>query len=248
MTVSTESPGPYAPSSAIIGLLTRARTRGLMAPVTKDVLMRAGITDSLVPRTLQSLQTLDLIDETGQFTPIMSKLRAVPEAAYKEALAEWLQSTYAEVFQFVDPRHDDVVRVRDAFRLYTPHGQQDRMVSLFMALCAEAGIIDAATSEGKSAPRKPARPATASSIKRTKLPTGKPQHSPPPPPPLHSGLPPALAGMLESIPRGGAGWTKSDRDKFVLTFGAVLDFAVPIVTAESLRSTAEPVQDEEDES
>ncbi len=233
MAVSIATPGPYAPGSGLISVITRFRNRGLSVPITKDVLMRAGVTDSLVPRTLQSLQTLDLIDDAGQPTPTLLKLRSVPEADYKATLTKWLQSAYAEVFQFADPRHDDAIRVRDAFRAYTPHGQQDRMVSLFMALCTEAGIVDASTSEAKPARKTARAPALAS--QRTKAPA---QRNPPTPAPgatnVPPGLAPAITGMLASIPTGGKGWTKEDRDRFVLTFAAVLDFAIPVVTAESL--------------
>lgn len=246
MPVSTDSPAPYAPGTAVIGLLQRIRTRGLSVPITKDVLLRAGISDSLAPRTFQSLVTLDLIDESGQPQPTLEKLRSAPEAEYKAVLAAWIQSAYAEVFQFADPRLDDAVRVRDAFRSYTPHGQQDRMVSLFMALCAEAGIVEVTNAESKQPARKTTRPSTSPNV-RAKVPTRNQLPPPPPPPPprLTTGLAPALAGMIESIPKDGKGWTKEDRDKFVLTFGAVLDYAVPVVSAESLRLPVEDVVEED---
>lgn len=246
MPVSTASPAPYAPGSAILGLLARSRSRGLITPITKDVLTRAGVSDSLVARTLQSLQTLDLIDESGNPTPTMAKLRTVAEDEYKAAMAEWLQSAYAEVFQFADPRYDDAVRVRDAFRAYAPHGQQDRMVSLFMALCAEANIIEAQPGDGKQPARKSPRVGAPPAPKRPRVVATKASApaSPAPPP---SGLAPSLTGMLESIPKGGKGWTQVDRDKFLLAFSAVLDFAVPIIDPSAVPRTVEPDQEEDDQ-
>lgn len=249
MAVTTQSPAPYAPGTAVNTVISRFRNRGLQQPITKEVLIRAGVSESLVPRTLQALQTLDLIDDSGTPTPALLKLRSVPESDYKATMLEWMQSAYAEVFQFADPRHDDAIRVRDAFRAYTPHGQQDRMVSLFMSLCVEAGIIDAPPNDPKPAMRKPSRTAAAPASARAK-PQGQRSQSQAPPhaPTAAVGLAPALMGMLESIPKGGKGWTKQDRDKFVLTFNAVLDFAVPVVSAESLREADQPDEtgDEED--
>jgi hypothetical protein len=40
-------------------------------------------------------------------------------------------------------------------------------------------------------------------------------------------LPPALAGLLESLPKDG--WTVGERDKFVTMFKAVLDYVIPAV-------------------
>ena len=44
-----------------------------------------------------------------------------------------------------------------------------------------------------------------------------------------TGLPPALAGLLESLPDASEGWSRDDRQKFLTTFQAVLDFCIPVV-------------------
>ena len=142
MAVTAEKSAPYAPASAIIALIERHRNRGLPAPVTSEVLGRAGISNSLIPRTLQALQVLDLIDEQGAPTETMEGLRLAPEAEYQKRLSEWLKGAYADVLSFVDPAQDDETAVRDAFRSYNPVGQQPRMVSLFLGLLATAGMAD----------------------------------------------------------------------------------------------------------
>lgn len=229
MAVTANSTGAYTAGTAITTILRRFRDKGLTTPITADVLVRAGVSESLIPRTLQSLQILELIDDTGQPTPTLLKMRSVPESEYKATLAEWIQAVYAEVFAFADPRTDDPVRVRDAFRTFTPHGQQDRMVALFMTLCAEAGIIDQAKrQESKGTVRKPVATnrARAASVK---APTSKGTLATPvQQQPVHGhGLPPALSGLLQSIPTTG-GWSQESRDRFMTVFGSVLDFAVPI--------------------
>jgi hypothetical protein len=224
MAVTTQSSAPYTAGSALIGLIRRFREKGLTTPITADVLIRAGVSESLVPRTLQSLVILELIDDAGQPTPTFKKMRTVPEAEYKACLAEWIQSVYADVLSFVDPATDDAVRVRDAFRAYTPHGQQDRMVALFLSLCAEAGLAP----EGK---KSESRGAIAKRTVARLAPLGitrKSARTTPPADNTNTLLPPALAGLLRDIPSPATGWTQPARDKFLATFGTLLDYFIPI--------------------
>ena len=57
-------------------------------------------------------------------------------------MADWLKSAYSDVFAYVDLSKDDETQIRDAFRSYTPFGQQERMVMLFKELCIAAGLIE----------------------------------------------------------------------------------------------------------
>jgi hypothetical protein len=231
MPVTEERPAPYATTSSIIDIVTRYRNRGLPFPVTADVLARSGISESLIPRTIQSLQTLDLINDIGNPTETLEGIRLAPEAEYKARLVEWLKGTYAGIFAFVDPSKDDGTRIRDAFRGYYPIGQQDRMVALFEGLCTEAGLIipktSAKASPKTSTPRAPgiARPRAPISASIALHGTGKLKAKP-----SATGLPPALTGLLESLPAAGEGWSQTARDKFLTTFEAVVDFCFPIET------------------
>jgi hypothetical protein len=187
------------------------------------VLERAGVTQSLNARVLQALQVLDLIDDSGMPTPTFEGIRLASEAEYKKRLEDWLKSTYADIFSFVDPATDDETSIRDAFRSYQPVGQQERMVSLFQGLARAAGLLP----EKTSAPRSASRPRSSSSP--------APRRSPPRPmaKPMGGGnaslgLPAPLAGLLSSLPPEGEGWTSATRDKFMDTFGAVLDFCIPV--------------------
>jgi uncharacterized protein DUF5343 len=227
MTVTTDSPAPYAPGSVIINLIERHRNRGLPSPVNADVLERASVSTSLIPRTFQALQTLDLINEEGVPTDIFEGIRRAPQSEYQARLADWMRSTYSEVFSYVDPATDDETAVRDAFRGYHPVGQQGRMVSLFLTLCGAAGL----------APEKPTKPRAGSRwgapnptsvtprvIGKKPAKAAKPSQRP------IKNLPAALAGLLESLPAEGEGWSKERRDGFVGTFGHVIDFCFPIIT------------------
>lgn len=242
MPVTADRPAPYAPASAILALIDRHRNKGLPAPVDADVLARAGISGSLIPRTLQALQTLDLIGEDARPTPVLEGLRLAPEAEFKARMAEWLNATYADALSYVDPATDDEVRIRDAFRSYSPVGQQSRMVTLFTGLFAAAGI---APEKPKPATRKPQRVAVAAKASVTR------QKVPQTPPPRRNGagsttgqsfsssLPPALAGLLASLPENGQSWPKQERDRFLQTFGAVLDFCFPVDNRQRQKEHAE---------
>jgi hypothetical protein len=231
MPVTADKPAPYAPAATIIDVMSRHRDRGLPIPLNAETLGRIGVPDSLSSRVLYALTSLDLIDASGQPTATLENLRLAPEAEYKKRQEDWLKSAYADIFAFVDPSKDDETRIRDAFRSYQPVGQQSRMVTLFLGLCANAGMIaekPAPVRQRASAP-KPAmpapRPSLAQVVRRAAAST-KPVYQ------RHQGsLPPALAGLIESLPDASVGWTKADRDRFYATFGTVLDFCIPIRTA-----------------
>jgi hypothetical protein len=224
--VTRDKPAPYAPSKTILDIIGRYRQRGLPSPVDADVLVRAGVPESLIPRTLQALQTLDLIDDGGKPTSTFEGIRLAPETEYKKRLEDWLKGAYADVFSFVDPTTDDETRTRDAFRSYHPVGQQPRMATLFQGLCLAAGLITSTTSSPRSTATAPRSSAALLSkrvpAKVTKFTTQTISTA-------HAGLPAPLAGLLASLPANGAGWTSSRRKKFVATFEAVLDFCFPIV-------------------
>jgi len=220
MPVTEDRPAPYAPPSAVIEIVTRYRKRGLPFPVNADVLARIGISESLIPRTLQSLQTLDLFNDIGNPTETLEGIRLAPEAEYKNRLADWLKGTYAGIFAIVDPTKDEPVRIRDAFRGYNPVGQQDRMVILFEGLCAEAGLV----APKVAAPQRPRVHQATVKIRSTSKVSAKPSSSKGSPE-----LPPAIGGLLASIPPASEGWTAAERSKFLKTFESVLDFAIPIV-------------------
>ncbi|MBZ0215153.1 MAG: DUF5343 domain-containing protein [Fimbriimonadaceae bacterium] len=228
MAVTQTSAAPYAPTRTMTDIIERHRDRGLPRPVNADTLQRAGlVTESLTARTLQALVTLDLIDESGTPTSVFEGIRLAPEAEYKKRMEDWLKAAYADVFAFVDPSKDDTIRIRDAFRGYQPTSQQDRMVNLFLGLCSAAGILpekpQSGTPNNKATPPKQRVVAPAKPKQKTSSASGNMgSHA-------ATELPPALSGLLASLPKNGTGWTKAKRDSFTAAFGTVLDFVYPIV-------------------
>jgi hypothetical protein len=229
MPIQTDGAAPYAPPHTITAVIEAYRNRGLATPFTVDVLVRAGVTESLAPRTLLSLKGLDLIDDDGNPTDQFEALRrARGEEEYKTRLQEWLRAVYADVLQFTDPATDDADRVAEAFRGYNPAGQRTRMVTLMLGMFEYAGLVSE-TPKRQPSPRRPA----AQRPKKASPPGSLQQRRREPPAPDVEGLPPALVGLLKQIPRGSEGWTKARREEFLKAFAAVLDFSVPVVDGES---------------
>ncbi len=234
MPVTQAASGPYAPASAVLDIVTRYRSRGLPTPINGEVLARIGISESLIPRTLQALQSLDLIDKDGAPTQTLEGLQRAPEAEYRDRMAEWVRRAYADVFLIVDPTKDSGSSIRDAFRGYQPLGQQDRMVSLFQGLCKAAGLVaEKSAQAAKSVTFTPRQRTVAKRIIAERF-KDAPRHP--------SSIPAPLAGLLQSLPAQGDSWTKDERAKFLATFTPVLDFCFPI---EEEKSVERPIDETE---
>lgn len=240
MAVTADKAAPYAPPSTMLEIIKRHRDRGLPMPVNKETLVRGGVAESIVPRVLQALQTLDLIDDAGQPTPTFEGIRKAPEAEYKNRMAEWLNAAYADALQFVDPAIADETQVRDAFRNYVPTGQQARMVSLFIQLYAAAGVgPERQAPQPRPRTRAAARSNTSKPMSRPGSRSSAGLRSPSHVlPAANPHVPEPLTGLLVRLP-SERGWTQSDRDKFLNTFGTVLDFCFPIVSADTLTKAEE---------
>lgn len=239
-----DSNAPYAPAATVIDVIKSFRDGSFRGSFTKESLLRLGVTESLAPRTLQALQLLDLVDDAGAPTEKFTALRKAPADQYQAAFADLLRSAYAAVFEYLpDPSKATHQQVHDAFRGFKPEGQWGRMVTLFLSLIVEAGIIEEApkpkrtTTPGKrSGARQPKATAPkAATPKRTTGGGGGPATFTP----AAGSLPPALSGLLAQLP--AEGWTQERRDAFVATFKVVLDFCIPI------RDDDDNGQDEADE-
>jgi hypothetical protein len=249
--IRSGGPGPYAPPAAILEVIRGFRDRGLATPFTADVLVRAGVSESLVPRTLKSLEVLELIDAAGMPTTVMEGLRRATSEEFPQRLADALRAVYVEVFNFVDPAADTPERVADAFRAFDPIGQRGRMVTLFLGLCEAAGIIPDGTARKQATPtggrsgatprRKPLLPSKSAGpsgrhiVNLSKIKAFRDEPN--------GNIPPAIGGLLASLPRGGSGWPQAQRDRWVKTFEAVLDFAIPVRDIEPASQSGEDEMD-----
>ena len=229
MAVRSGGQAPYAPPQTVFTLIQAFRNRALPVPFTKEVYERAGVPATLVTRTSQTFRLLDLVDEAGNPTAEFEALRRAGAQEYPERLGAIVRAAYADAFQFVDPATDTPEKVRDVFRHYEPLGQLTRIVTLFYALCEAGGIIPEGTR--KQPPKTPATiPRKKQDASRRPGMEGPSVGKKANVRNDHGGyIPPALMGLLASVPSNGTGWTQQQRDRFVTAFGHVLDFTVPIV-------------------
>ncbi|MFL5386481.1 MAG: DUF5343 domain-containing protein [Longimicrobiaceae bacterium] len=251
MAVLTGSPAAYAPPQAVLSIINRYRERGLPNPITLEVLTRAGVTDSLAPRTLQTLRILDLIDGDGTPSETLEGLRSAPSTEFQARMQDFVRGAYPEVFTYVNPSVDDLEQIRDAFRPYKPHGQQARMVSLFVGLLEAAGLREPAVNgAGEPVQRRPplkrgaplpgTRSRKASSGANGGAPPAQGTPAPPPAPlatpvvpPMPQGstdtadAPPAVLGLLRELPKDGKTWSPGQQQRFLAAFTAVIQLLYP---------------------
>ncbi len=232
------SPAPYAPPAALVSLINQHREGKLPRPITSASLGRVGITESLIPRTLQALKILGLIDDNGKPTDEFEAFRLAKSSDFPKRLEAWLKAAYAPVFQVIDPASAEPQQVRDAFRGFEPSGQQQRMVTLFLGLCAHAGLVPPESVNARS-PRvfiKP-KPKKSSSRKKQVSVAGSAYIANPK---VGKGLPPLLLGFMDSLPRDGDPLTEKRLEEILDALPAILRFAYPMKEA----TTSENDQEE----
>lgn len=251
MPIQSDGPAPYTAPKAVIDFIEAYRRRGLQVPFTAEVLVKAGVSDTLAPRTLTSLKLLGLVTENGQPTQQLADLRKAPEDEFKPRVAALIQDVYAEVFSYVDPVADPPERIRDGFRSYTPVGQQTRMVTLFLGLCEYAGLIPPsperkAGAAGGAATRRPNRTPRARTAKAETAPEQPPARPAETTwlapgglmtPEVRFGVPAAgghqlVQGLLRELPPVGARWPKAKLDAWLELQRAVFNVLYEITDAE----------------
>lgn len=241
---------PYAPSSHVIAVLKRARSRNLPERITTDFLGLAGIPPAIAKRTAFTLKFLGLTEDDGSPTDALRALSASGESEYRELLADVIRKAYAADFERVDPATDSQKVIVDAFARYSPRSQTDRMVMVFLGLCREAGIpvleaprkraLQPANRAEPSAPRRQSQaPARATS---TRASSSQPHRAP-------TQAPPNDGGTLFAV-------TDSDiaaleEEEFAEVWAALGKIARARARARHVggasKTTADPVDSEEDE-
>ena len=225
-------PAPYSSATATTTAIDAFRDRGLGTPITGEVLVRAGVQETIASRTLQTLKLLGLVEDDGHPTEQFKVLKAARgNEEFRSLLQEWVKGAYAEILTYGDPSKDSYERIVEAFRGYQPDGQRRAMASLLIGLWryAELPLADDVARPPKSDRQQPLRKTSKGT--RTKQASRTQQSAEPSrrseSPPRASGgesLPPALLGLLHQLPVEDMSWTKTQKSAFLTAIDAVLDF------------------------
>ena len=140
----TEATAPAAGMVNILSVIRRYRLRDFPRRFSPDDLHHVGVPFIDVDRTMHALKLLDLIAPDETPTERFRTIQNVgSEEEYRQALGELLRDRYEPVFEAVpDPATASDLKLRAAFREYEPPEERERMIALFRALCAEAGLIE----------------------------------------------------------------------------------------------------------
>jgi len=221
---------PYAPVHNVLNIIRRLREGRLPDPLTAQELERVGVPPGNAPRTHAALRFLGLVNEEGQRTEAFERVRRASTEEYPGVLGEVIRAAYEPVFTVADPAEDDETTIHDAFRHYQPERQRGRMVTLFLGLCREAGIISGGPIQRRqrvrrgTAERPPAR--TRPQVAREETPEPSAEI-----PVAHSdaGIDYRLiSALMQQLPKDGK-WTRSRRDRWVQTMTAAVDLLIEIV-------------------
>jgi Family of unknown function (DUF5343) len=193
-------------------------------------------------RTMQALRFLNLLDEEGYLTDSFKRLSNAPSDEYPGLLEQILRDAYQVPFNALKPATATDQQYVNAFRLYQPKAQRNRMITLFKGLCREAGLIPGGAPEtlmrqrvttnrsGKSS-------ASANGASRLQ---SEPKDAPFGPEPEYVSTPQAshsdtvtpitstqeyviMYGVLKKLPFDKKKWTQADREKWLNAVTAVVD-------------------------
>jgi hypothetical protein len=131
---------PYAAPANVFSVLQRLRSRNLPERIDDDLLRLAGVPEGAMHRVHTAYRFLGLVNEDSTPTDALRSLAAAPQEQYRQTLEGLVRAAYQEDFERIEPGQDTQAQIVDAFRIYQPRSQTNRMVTLFLALCREAGI------------------------------------------------------------------------------------------------------------
>jgi len=226
---------PYAPVNNVLTVIRRLRDHGLPEVLSFGELQRIGIPGGNAPRTLAALRFLGLLDAELQRTPAFDLLGRAKSDEYNETLAEVVRAAYTRVFGIVDPAQNSDIDIADAFRGFEPQRQRGKMITLFMGLCREAGIITGGRAP-EARPRRRQHQNDEDSDQQQRQPrqqgrrrdTSPDDEREPPASGLNLQL---LSGLMQQLPKDGK-WTQERRDRWLQAMAANVDVIVQLVEQE----------------
>jgi hypothetical protein len=131
---------PYAPPATVLQVIHHFQNREVPETVTDTVLGQIGVKPSILLQVKQALVFLNLLREDGTTTDNFKALRFANDEERPKLFGDLVMGAYSEIVSITDPATATRSQLFNAFRPYSPASQHDRMITLFLALCQEAGI------------------------------------------------------------------------------------------------------------
>lgn len=231
-----KTPGPpYMSWATKTNLLDRMGKDGVPGRIDRSVLSGS---EGYKTQVLAGLRWLGLINQDGEVTPRLEEL-ADPSGDRQKLIGELFRERYPAQIALGE-RNATQRELEESFK---PYGGETarKAVSFYLQGAHFAGLP---ISKYWTVPKaRKSSGAKGTSRRRTSRPASPVRNGGPGEDEASSyqGLHPALAGLLNEIPRNGKGWTQERRDAFTNALGVMLDFCVPI-TAEVEEVEAEEVE------
>jgi len=219
-------PTPYAPVNNVLSVIRRLRERGLPEVLSFGELQRIGIPSGNASRTLVALRYLGLIDDEGRRTSAFDRLGRAKSDEYNEVLAEVVRNAYAQIFAIVDPAENSDIEIADAFRGLQPEAQRERMITLFLGLCREAGIVSGRAPEARPRRRQQAAQEHPQRQRQERQPKSAVRDDDQQDQPVGPDFR-LLAGLIQRLPKSGK-WTQADRDRWLQAMAANVDVLIDV--------------------
>jgi hypothetical protein len=130
---------PYAPPATVLAVIRHHRKRDVPERISTATLQQIGVTESLIPRTVAALKFLGLVQDDLTTTEKFRSLRYAKDDDYEDTLGRILDDVYEDVLKVIELPTATEQEIENAFIPFSPGGQRQRMITLFLALANEAG-------------------------------------------------------------------------------------------------------------
>jgi DNA-binding MarR family transcriptional regulator len=236
MVSAKENSAPYTSIGNMLLILGRIRKGWVPNQIDKGEMERVGVTSSNASRTIVALEYLGLIDKDDKPTDTWRAIATSTTNDYPKVLEGILRNAYPSIFEIHhNPSQATDIEIFDAFAKSEPLNQRDRMKSLFIGLCQEAGLMEGEplTRERKSATKQATQKAAPKNGDERKVEPEKQKDVFAPSEKINPALKwyNDLGTLMSRLPKSEdiderPHWTKSERERWLTALQSMLDLLI----------------------